>query len=263
MNIMDIPYGPADVNLDDPSDLLAEFIENHLLIGLSLLYGETLTKAQEAFLTHAAREAYAAKGLTLEAIRRDPNTLLREPPVFADLILAMKNVPASSESMRQALLERFENVAFLFPGQTTVEINCPLTIFNINTLDEKWYPLMIYVVQNFLQRHRALRRDDRYLAYVVEEASYMLKHPAGKRYLESGSRGFRKLGIAQFTLITAPGGFPGRGTGHHLERRHLFLSRYAASYRSKAQACRRAGARSRRRSLRARHPALRTRIRRH
>ncbi len=104
VNIMDIPYGPADVNLDDPGDLLAEFIENHLLLGLSLLYGETLTKAQEAFLTHAAREAYAAKGLTLEAIRRDPNTLLREPPVFADLIQAMKNVPASSESMRLALL---------------------------------------------------------------------------------------------------------------------------------------------------------------
>jgi hypothetical protein len=127
--------------------------------------------------------------------------------VFADLIAAMKDVPASSESMRQALLERFENVAYLFPGQTTVSINCPLTIFNINKLDEKWYPLMVYTTQNFLQRHRALRRDDRYLIYVVEEASYMLKHPAGKRYLESGSRGFRKLGIAQFTLSQHPADF--------------------------------------------------------
>ncbi len=207
VNILDIPYGPADVNLDDPSDLLAECIDNHVLIGLALLYGETLTRAQEAFLTHAVREAYAARGITTAALRRDPKTLLREPPVFADLIAAMKDVPASSESIRQALLERFEQVAYLFPGQTTVEINCPLTIFNINKLDEKWYPLMIYVVQNFLQRHRALRRDDRYLAYVVEEASYMLKHPAGKRYLESGSRGFRKLGIAQFTLSQHPADF--------------------------------------------------------
>jgi hypothetical protein len=207
INLLDIPYGPADVNLDDPIDLMAEFIDNHLLIGLALLYGETLTKSQEAFLTHAAREAYAAKGITIEAIRRDPQTLLHEPPVFANLIAAMKNVPASSETMRQALVERFENVAYLFPGQTTVQIHCPLTIFNINKLDEKWYPLMIYVVQNFLQRHRSIRRDDRYLAYVVEEASYMLRHPAGKRYLESGSRGFRKLGIAQFTLSQHPADF--------------------------------------------------------
>jgi hypothetical protein len=207
VNIMDLPYGPADVNVDDSSDLLAECIDNHLLVGLSLLYGETLTKAQEAFLTHAAREAYAAKGITFEAIRHDPQTLLQEPPVFADLMAAMKQVPVSSSSVREVLLERFETVAHLFPGQTTVQIECPLTIFNINKLDEKWYPLMIYVVQNFLQRHRALRRDDRYLAYVVEEASYMLKHPAGKRYLESGSRGFRKLGIAQFTLSQHPADF--------------------------------------------------------
>ncbi len=207
INLLDIPYGPADVDLDDPTDLMAEFIDNHLLIGLALLYGEPLTKAQEAFLTHAARQAYAAKGITMEAIRRDPEVLLCEPPVFVDLIAAMRDVPASSEAMRQSLLERFENVAYLFPGQTAVSISCPLTIFNINKLDEKWYPLMVYVVQNFLQRHRALRRDDRYLAYVVEEASYMLRHPAGKRYLESGSRGFRKLGIAQFTLSQHPADF--------------------------------------------------------
>ncbi len=101
---MDIPYGPANVNLDDPLDLLAEFIDNHLLIGLALLYGEALSKAQEAFLTHAARSAYAGKGITSEAIRRDPQILLREPPVFADLITAMKDVPASSESLRDGPL---------------------------------------------------------------------------------------------------------------------------------------------------------------
>ncbi|HEY7414094.1 MAG TPA: DUF87 domain-containing protein, partial [Ktedonobacteraceae bacterium] len=143
LNLLDIPYGPVDVNLDDPIDLVAEFIENHLLIGLALLFGETLSKSQEAFLTHAAREAYASKGITMEAIRCDPMTLLREPPIFADLIASMKEVPASSESLRLGLLERFEQVAYLFPGQTSVEIACPLTIFNINTLDEKWYPLMI------------------------------------------------------------------------------------------------------------------------
>jgi hypothetical protein len=207
LNLLDIPYGPADVHLDDPIDLMAEFIENHLLVGLALLYGEPLSKAQEAFLTHAAREAYAAKGITMDAIRRDPATLLQEPPVFADLMAIMKELPASSEPMRQALIERFEQVAYLFPGQTTVQLTCPLTIFNINKLDEKWYPLTMYVVQNFLRRHRAVRRDERYLAYVVEEASYMLKHPAGKRYLESGSRGFRKLGIAQFTLSQHPADF--------------------------------------------------------
>src|SRR5438270_9771955 len=39
---------------------------------------------------------------------------------------------------------------------------------------------------------------------LLYEASFMLKHPAGRKYLETGSRGFRKLGIAQFTLSQHP-----------------------------------------------------------
>ena len=66
---------------------------------------------------------------------------------------------------------------------------------------------MTYVVQNFLMRHRALKQDDRYLAYIVEEASYLLRNAAGRRYLERGSRGFRKLGIAQITLSQHPRDF--------------------------------------------------------
>jgi hypothetical protein len=110
--------------------------------------------------------------------------------------------------MRQSLLERLEKAAYLFQGgQTSISLEKPLTIFSIRELDSKWFALMTYVVQNFLTRHRALRQDDRYLAYIVEEASYLLKNPAGRRYLESGSRGFRKLGIAQITLSQHPRDF--------------------------------------------------------
>ena len=58
-----------------------------------------------------------------------------------------------------------------------------------------------------IRYERILCCGDEDLAYIVEEASYMLKHPAGRRYLESGSRGFRKLGIAQFTLSQHPRDF--------------------------------------------------------
>src|SRR5207248_1460467 len=64
-------------------------------------------------------------------------------------------------------------------GQTSISLEKPLTVFSIHELNDKWYPLMTFTVQNFLMRHRALHQDEHYLAYVVEEASYMLKHPAG------------------------------------------------------------------------------------
>ncbi len=207
INFFDIPFGPQDVDPDDPGDLLAEYIDNQLLAGLTLLICDAdtrLSKIEEAYLMHVARNAYAAKGITSEAIWHDPGTLLCPMPTLSDFIETMKAIPASSEVMHASLIERMEKASYLFGGQTSVSLEKPLTVFSIRELDEKWYPLMTFTVQNFLMRHRALRQDERYLAYIVEEASYMLKHPAGRKYLESGSRGFRKLGIAQFTLSQHP-----------------------------------------------------------
>jgi predicted DNA-binding protein (UPF0251 family) len=207
INFFDIPFGPQDVDPDDLSDLLAEYIDNQLLVGLTLLICDAdtrLSKIEEAYLMRVARAAYAAKGITSEAIRHDPGTLLRPMPTLADFMETMKATPASNAAMQAQLFERLEKASYLFSGQTSISLEKPLTVFSIRELDEKWYPLMTFTVQNFLMRHRALHQDERYLAYVVEEASYMLKHPAGRKYLESGSRGFRKLGIAQFTLSQHP-----------------------------------------------------------
>jgi Helicase HerA, central domain len=207
INFFDLPYGPQDVDPDDPSDLLSEYIDNQLLVGLTLLICDAdtrLSKIEEAYLMHVARNAYAAKGIESSAIRHDPKALLRPMPTLVDFIETLKATPASSESMQASLIERLEKASYLFSGQTSISLEKPLTVFSIYELDEKWYPLMTFTVQNFLMRHRALRQDERYLAYVVEEASYMLKHPAGRTYLERGSRGFRKLGIAQFTLSQHP-----------------------------------------------------------
>lgn len=211
INLFDLPFGPQDVDPDDPADLLAEFFDNQLLTALALLVTDEETKLSQgegAYLIQVARATYEAGGITSEAIRRNPATLLLPAPTLADFLTTMRRAPASSEMMRQSLLERLEKASYLFPtGQTSISIEKPLTIFSIRELDEKWYALVTCVVQNFLMRHRALKRDERYLAYVVEEASYLLRHPAGRRYLESGSRGFRKLGIAQITLSQHPRDF--------------------------------------------------------
>ena len=214
INMFDIPYGPGDVDKQDPADLFSEFLEHSLIPALSLLLTDANTKLspiEEAYLMQVARATFAQKGITSEAVMADPGTLLRPMPTLSDFIATMRGVPASSEAMKLSLLERLERAKYLFSGQTSISLEKPLTIFSIHELKEDWYPLVTYIVQNFLLRHRALRRDERYLAYVVEEASYMLKHPAGRSYLESGSRGFRKLGIAQITLSQNPGEFLDEG----------------------------------------------------
>ena len=213
INFFDLPYSPSDIDPDDPTDLLSEFLDNHLIPGLSLLVCDAntlLSRSEEAYLMSMARTAYEEAGITSESLYSNPDLLLGCMPTLDELISIMERAQQSeraqalSRNMRQSLIDRLKSVAHLFSGQTSAALDKPLTIFSIHDLDDKWYAFMTFVVQNFLMRHRSLRRDERYLAYVVEEASYMLRHPAGRRYLETGSRGFRKLGIAQFTLSQHP-----------------------------------------------------------
>lgn len=210
VNMFDIPYGPSDIDKADPQDLFSAFLDNSLMTALSLIIADAekkVTNIEEAYLLQVARATYAAKGITSATIMSDPTTLLRPVPTLADFIATMRLTPTADEAMKQSLIEQLERAVYLFSGQTSVSIEKPLTIFSIRGLKSEWYPLATYVVQNFLTRHRALRRDERYLAYVVEEASYMLKHPAGRKFLENGSRGWRKLGIALFTFSQDPDEF--------------------------------------------------------
>src|SRR5205823_2600918 len=170
INLFDIPYGPQDV---DPQDLFSEFLENSLMTALSLLItkaGTELSNIEEAYLMQVGRATFAAKGISSESIMSDPTTLLRPVPTLSDFIATMRQTPASDEAKKQSFIERLERATYLFSGQTSISIEKPLTIFSIHDLKEDWYPLATYIVQNFLMRHRALRRDERYLAYVVEEA---------------------------------------------------------------------------------------------
>lgn len=210
INPLDLLILPDEVDPSDHRDRVAAFIDNTLLPLCSLILCEAdkqLSKPEEAYLMHVLRRVYAERGLTADAIRRDPAMVRGPMPTFADVIAMIGGTAASDDMMRHSLLERLEKASYLFGGQTRISLEKPLTVFSIHDLDEKWYPLMTFVVRNFLLLHRSLHRDERYLAFVVEEASYMLRHPAARACLESGARGYRKLGIAQFTFSQDPGEF--------------------------------------------------------
>jgi len=101
-------------------------------------------------------------------------------PTLADYLSTMRSTPTATSEQGAGLLARLERVAYLFRGQTSVRLDRPLTIFSIKGLHERWYAFMTFIVGQFLLRHRAVRHDERYLAYLVEEASYLFSHPAAE-----------------------------------------------------------------------------------
>ena len=144
LNFFDLPFGPDEVDPNDPIDLLGSFLEQQWLTDLTLLLcseEERLSKSEEAYLLHLARLTYAACGITSEALRSHPQCLMGPMPTLADYMSTMRATPAANPEQGAGLLARLERVAYLFRGQTSVRLDRPLTIFSIKELHERWYAL--------------------------------------------------------------------------------------------------------------------------
>jgi hypothetical protein len=205
INPFDLPFTPQDILEGEGQDFLSEHIDNSLLTFLSMLLTDvSLSKHEEAVLYQTLVKAYTKAGLTNEEILRDPNTLYRPAPLFSDLITILG---ATRQTDAISLAERLEKSSYLFKNHTDVSLDKPLTVFSIKGLDDSQYPLMIYTVKNFVNRNRAQLRYERFLLFLIEEASFMLRHPRGRKYLEESSRGVRKFGIAQATISQHPNDF--------------------------------------------------------
>jgi hypothetical protein len=205
INPFDLPFTPEDVEQGEGQDFLSEHIDNSLLSFLGMVLADTrLSKQEEAVLFQALVKTYAKVGITNEGILRDPETLSRPAPLISDLAQTLEEMPQAAPF---SFTERLEKVSYLFRDSTTLSLEKPLTVFSIKDLDESHYPFMIYAVKNFLNRNRALLRYKRFLLFLIEEASFILRHPHGRKYLEQSSRGVRKYGIAQVTISQHPNDF--------------------------------------------------------
>jgi hypothetical protein len=205
INPFELPFTPDDVRQSDGQDFLSEHIDNSLLSFLGMVLADThLSKQEEAVLFQALTKTYAQAGITNEGILHDPDTLLRPAPLITDLAQTLAEMPQAAAF---SFGERLEKVSYLFKDSTSLSLEKPLTVFSIKDLDEAHYPFMIYAVKNFLNRNRALLRYQRFLLFLIEEASFLLRHPHGRKYLEQSSRGVRKYGIAQVTISQHPNDF--------------------------------------------------------
>jgi hypothetical protein len=209
LNPFDLPYTPEDLSEDDRhSDLLADHIDNNIMAFLSMMVADTnLSRDEEAILHAGMLSTYERAGISSDAIKADAQALMRPAPIFTDLSKALKDMQVGKKERRFSLIDRLEKCSHFFKGETSISLKHPLTIFSIKDVDEAFYPLVMYSVRNFLQRNRAMLRDERFLLYLIEEASFMLRHPAGRKYLEQSARGVRKLGIAQVTISQHPDDF--------------------------------------------------------
>ena len=157
-----------------------------------------------SILMDAIHGLYQDHGIT-----EDPETWNRTPPVLADLVTKLAALAASNQDVaRAAALRRLE--AKLAPkangplkplnGHTNVDTRSRVVTFDLNSLDEKWYRVFMFVVLEFIQRRTFSDVKDP-KRIVVDEAWLLMDHEETSRALDHLSRHVRHY-HAGLTLIT-------------------------------------------------------------
>lgn len=203
LNPFDLPPPDRDEPARSTVDPLAEQVTAVIaFLGLMLADGGApLTGADRAILDRAIYATYADRGITT-----DPATHDRPPPVLADLHTTLRSMHDEGAGRLALRLQRYVTGSLgagVFAGQTNVELNRRLVVFNIQALEEELRPLAMHVIASFVWGR--IRRERKPRLLVIDEAWSLLRYPAGGAFVSDMARRARKyyLGLVTITQDAA------------------------------------------------------------
>ncbi len=199
LNPFDLPPSEAQ----DGTDTLAEQV-TALLGLLSIMLADTdrsLDKLERAVLDDALYQTYARAGIT-----RDPLSHTRVAPTLADLHAVLSEAATPVAIGLAARLSRYVSgslAAGLFAGQTNVELDRRLVVFNIQQLEEELRPVATHLIASFVWNR--VRRERRPRLLVIDEAWSLLRYAEGGAFISDMARRARKyyLGLVTITQDVA------------------------------------------------------------
>lgn len=200
---------PQVIDADDAETALrANLITLHGLLRLMLggaqaqmLGGNTaaviqpITPSEEADLDQALIDTYAKAGIT-----NDPLTHSSPPPTMADLYDTLLHMQGNGPQLAQRLRKYTKgSFAGIFSQQSNVNINNPLTVFNIRDLEDELRPVAMYIVLNYIWNKTKAEKRRRML--IVDEAWQLMKYEDSANFLFSLAKRARKyqLGLSTIT----------------------------------------------------------------
>lgn len=119
----------------------------------------------------------------------------KSQPLLGDLQKALKKEKQDKLCSR---LEKFisGSLSEMFANPTNISLDNPLTVFNIQHIDESLRPLVMMIIANFVNEQVLSKPAKRLL--VIDEAWLLLRHKSAKDFLNALIRRARKyyLGVA-------------------------------------------------------------------
>jgi len=154
-----------------------------------------LAPSEEADLDAALIETYAKVGIT-----NDPLTHNSQPPTIADLYDTLLHMGGTGPQLAQRLRKYTSGTfAGIFSQQSNIDINNPMTVFNIRDLEDELRPVAMYIVLHHIWNKTKSDKKRRLL--IVDEAWQLMKYEDSANFLFSLAKRARKynLGITTIT----------------------------------------------------------------
>lgn len=218
LNPFDLPHV---IDEDDADNVLrANLITLHGLLRLMLggaqaqMTGDQgssviqpITPSEEADLDQALIDTYAKAGIT-----NDPLTHNSPPPTMNDLYDTLLHMQGNGPQLAQRL-RKFTKGSFagIFSQQSNVNINNPLTVFNIRDLEDELRPIAMYIVLNYIWNRT--KSDKRRRMLIVDEAWQLMKYEDSANFLFSLAKRARKYQLGLTTITQDVEDFMGSRMG--------------------------------------------------
>lgn len=185
------------------TDRLAEKIQDlHSLLNLMLAdAGTTLGAREKSLLDKALYETYRLVGITA-----DPRTHHRQPPTLRDLYRVLKHKAHGKDSANLALrLSRYVegSLAGLFSGQTNVELDAELLVWDVRDMRGELRPIGIFLIADHIWTQAFYQSQVR-RCLAIDEAASILEHPEGGVFLANLSRRARKRYLRLMVMTQNP-----------------------------------------------------------
>lgn len=209
INPFDLPRVPVNNADDADNPLRSNLISLHGLLRLMMggaqaqmaagssgaIMSPALSPVEEADLDAALIDTYAKVGIT-----NDPLTHTAIPPTINDLYDTLLHMGGTGPQLAQRLRKYTSGTfAGIFSQQSNINIDNPLTVFNIRDLEDELRPVAMYIVLNYIWNKTKTDRRRRIL--IVDEAWQLMKYEDSANFLFSLAKRARKynLGITTIT----------------------------------------------------------------
>jgi type IV secretory pathway VirB4 component len=156
---------------------------------VAVLLGRDLTAGQHAALDAAILNAYERAGITA-----DPRTHRQPAPTLRDIVelLGTSDAPDASALAAELIPHTSGSFSGLFDGPTAHSASGHLAVFALRELSDELKPIGTLLTLDLMWRRVSDPANRRRRLVVVDEAWWLMKEPAGARFLFRMAKASRK-----------------------------------------------------------------------